>query len=142
MKLKQKIGAVTIIVIASFLGGAAAQFLLAPSIARAAASQILRAEMMYAIGYDGKQRVQIGSYSGAYSKSEKGLPLIGFTDNHENLRLLFRLAGQNESPVLVFKDKHHRDRLVIGLGMSGSDESAFIAAIDESGKKKMVLGTY
>jgi len=98
--------------------------------------------LMELLGPDGKTRIQLGSYDGSYSQSEKGLPLIGFSDNGGNLRLLFRLAGRNESPVLVFKDRNHRDRMVIGLGLSDGNEEPFFAYFDKSGKKRTLLGTY
>ena len=63
-------------------------------------------------------------------------------DNKHNIRLLLRLAGHNESPVLVFKDTNHRDRMVIGLGMEGADQEPFIAVLDKNGGKKMLTGNY
>ncbi len=51
-------------------------------------------------GEDGKVRIQFGTYNAA---GEKGLPLAGFSDNKGNLRLLLRLAGSNESPVIISK---------------------------------------
>jgi hypothetical protein len=98
--------------------------------------------MISLMGADGKQRIQLGSYDGSYSKSEKGLPLIGFSDNQGGLRMLFRLAGSNESPVLVFKDRKHRDRMVIGLSLNGNSEEPFIAFFDKSGKKHLLMGAY
>ncbi len=35
------------------------------------------------------------------------------------------------SPVIVFKDTNHPERMVIGLGIQGSEEDAFIAVIDK-----------
>jgi len=35
--------------------------------------------LMELLGPDGKTRIQLGSYDGSYAKSEKGLPLIGFS---------------------------------------------------------------
>lgn len=52
----------------------------------------------------GDLRLQLGTYDGSVVASEKGLPLIGLSDNSQRLRLLLRVAGKNESPVLVFKD--------------------------------------
>ena len=98
--------------------------------------------MISLMGPDGKQRIQLGSYDGSHSKSEKGLPLIGLSDNRGDLRLLFRLAGSNESPVLVFKDKKHRDRMVIGMALNDRGEEPFIAFFDKSGKKHLLMGKY
>jgi hypothetical protein len=148
-----------------FSGGVLAQLLFSPSTAFAGSGQNLSAKsieimdengkkagvlwshpdaggLISLLAPDGKQRIQLGICDGSVSKSEKGLPLIGLMDNKGALRLLFRLAGKNESPVLVFKDTKHRDRMVIGLGMNDKSEEPFIAIIDKSGKKHLLTGTY
>jgi len=93
-------------------------------------------------GPDGKPRLEIGSYSGSVSASERGQPLIAFHDNRQRLRLLFRLAGSNDAPVLVFKDTDGRDRMVIGLALTDGGEEPFIVSFDEDGKKTLVTGSY
>jgi hypothetical protein len=125
-------------VAAGFLGGLCASLLVKPHAAEADRSY-LTGSRMYVMGPDGKQRVQVAVYD---APGEAGLPLIGLSDNNENLRLLLRLAGTNSSPVLVMKDKEHRDRLVVGLGLNGADEEPFIASFDKNGQKKMLLGSY
>ncbi len=91
---------------------------------------------------DGGERVQVGTYSGHYSAAENGLPLVGLFDNRTKLRLLLRLAGPNESPVLVFKDGKGSDRMVLGLALHDSDEEPFLAYFDREGKKHTLLGTW
>jgi len=86
--------------------------------------------------------MQLGSYDGSHSPAEKGLPFTGFMDNRGDLRLLFRLAGGNESPVLVFKDRKHRDRIVLGLGLNDRGEEPFLATFDKKGRKHLVFGKY
>lgn len=86
-------------------------------------------------GPDGKDRIQIATYEAA---GERGLPLVGLFDNRSQLRLLLRLAGTNESPVVVMKDRRGRDRLVMGLGMSG-EEKPFLVTTDEQGRKTDLL---
>ena len=122
-----------------FTGGVFAQIWLAPAPAEAGNGRIFQGDHIYLYGPDRNPRLILGTYS---QPGEKGLPSIGLSDNKGNLRLLFRLYGKNESPVLVFKDTHHRDRMVIGLGLQAGDEAPFIASIDESGKKHMVMGKY
>lgn len=95
--------------------------------------------MISLMGPDGKQRMQLGSYNGS---SERGQPFIGLSDHRGDLRLLFRLAQNNESPVLVFKDRKHRDRMVIGLALNDKGEEPFIAFFDKSGKKHLLMGKY
>jgi len=89
------------------------------------------------VGPDGRERVQIGTYPSA---GERGLPLVGLFDNGSHLRLLLRLAGPQESPVLIFKDRRGRDRMVLGLGLN--DEEPFLSTADAGGKKTNVFGHY
>lgn len=159
--LKKSLGWMMILVM-SFLGGMCAQLLFSSRQAIAQSQEVLRAQRLYFVGPDGRnggqvyfadgsgaiislnaaderQRIQIGTYNGT---GEKGLPLIGLSDNSGALRLLFRLAGSNESPVMIFKDRQGRDRLVIGLGLSDSSEEPFISYIEKDGTKKTLMGTY
>ncbi len=145
----------------SFLGGMAAQSFIVPAVSFAQ-SQVLQADRYYFLGPDGKvsgqvytpegsgaiislngqdgdQRLQLGTYS---APGEQGLPMVGLSDNGGNLRLLLRLAGRNESPVVIFKDKEHRDRIVLGLGMEDAGEEPFLAVVDKDGNKKMIFGNY
>ncbi len=89
-------------------------------------------------GADGKIRLQMGTYT---APGEKGLPLISLNDNSGNIRILMRLAGANEASVLIFKDKNHRDRMVMGLSLSGTEEP-FLATYDSNGSKTNVFGNY
>ncbi len=155
------LGGAILLTVVSFLGGLLSNFLFRPEPVSAEELQRLNAyvevlqreglargdprtpgAVLQLYAYDGQPRLQLGTYSGAYSKSEKGLPLIGLSDNRGGLRLLLRLAGRNESPVLVFKDKAKRDRLVIGLGLSDADEEPFIVHFDKDGTKHLLLGKY
>jgi len=67
---------------------------------------------------------------------------MGLSDNKGELRMLFRLFGPNEVPVLIFKDSQHRDRMVLGLDLYDNDEEPFIATFDKSGKKQLLVGKY
>lgn len=87
-------------------------------------------------------RLQLGTYDGSVSRSEKGLPLVGLSDNGQRLRFLLRLAGKNESPVLVFKDTRGADRMVIGLRLADGSQEPFIATFDRNGKKQLLTGQY
>ena len=149
----------------SFLGGMTMTFLLSPQFSLAQELKFLQANRFQLVdakgqargegyvpensggifnlyGFDGKMRVQLGSYSGDYAAAEKGQPMAGLYDNHADLRLLLRLAGKNESPVLVMKDKQHRDRIVMGLGLNDPGEEPFLAYFDNAGNKHMVMGSY
>ena len=120
----------------SFSGGLFFQWISAPRILEAAGSRILQADQLWLYGVDGKQRLQMGTYT---ASSEAGLPLVGFSDNSGNLRLLLRLAGTNESPVLVFKDKNHQDRIVLGLSPNDSSEAPFLTYMDKDGNSRQLL---
>jgi hypothetical protein len=89
-------------------------------------------------GADGKIRLQMGTYT---APGEKGLPLISLNDNSGNIRILMRLAGSNEAPVLIFKDKNQHDRMVMGLSLNGTEEP-FLATYDSNGSKTNVFGNY
>jgi hypothetical protein len=151
-----------LVLLMSFLGGLVSNILWGPRYAIAQTAEVIHAQRLFFNGPDGRnggqvyfadgsgaiislngdderQRIQIGTYNGA---GEKGLPLIGLSDNRGALRLLLRLAGGNESPVMIFKDRQGRDRMVIGLGLNGPDEEPFIAYYDNNGNKQMLMGSY
>ncbi|MBI1215516.1 MAG: hypothetical protein GC185_06835 [Alphaproteobacteria bacterium] len=91
-------------------------------------------------GDNGNIRIQLGTYTGA---GERGLPLIALSDSGGNVRLLFRLAGDNQSPVMIMKDNSGKDRMVMGLGIgSGTNQEPFLAVTDKDGKRKMIFGEY
>lgn len=119
----------------AFAGGFAGQLLNTNGIAKASSSS----EPIFLYGDDGKVRLQMGMYAGA---GEKGLPLVGMSDNSGRLRMLFRLAGGNESPVIIMKDTSGRDRLVMGLDLSGTAQSPFFSVVDENGKKTNLVGNF
>lgn len=134
-RLTQYLPVFLIALLGGFLGSALHQ----SSPAEAASQAYLWASGMSVTGTDGKQRLQLGVYDGS---GEKGLPMVGLTDNHDRLRMLLRLAGNNESPVIVLKDGQGRDRLVLGLDLNSETEEPFLATFDAQGQKKMVFGAY
>lgn len=86
--------------------------------------------------YDAKQnvRIQMGSYTG---RREEGQALIGMHDRHNRLRLLLRIAGHEDAPVLIFKDQYGRDRLEIGL--FGQAEEPYIRVTNKDGVSKYLI---
>lgn len=86
--------------------------------------------------YDAKQnvRIQMGSYTG---RREEGQALIGLHDRHNRLRLLLRIAGHEDAPVMVFKDQYGRDRLEIGL--FGGAEEPYVKVTDKNGLSRYVI---
>lgn len=122
------------ILLAAFIGGFAAQALLQPTSLLASASRSTDPVFIY--GDDGQVRLQMGTYT---ASGEKGLPLVGLSDNSGRLRMLFRLAGSNEAPVIIMKDTSGHDRLVMGLGMSGNSEAPFLNIVDDSGTAQNIL---
>ncbi len=124
-----------LVFLTGYLGGLAGQWIFSVPSA-AAASRVIQADQLWIYAQDGKHRLQMATYT---NSGEQGLPLIGLSDNSTQLRLLLRLAGPNESPVLVFKDKNGSDRMVIGLNYSGGDETPFITYTDAAGKSRSLL---
>lgn len=90
-------------------------------------------------GDDGQVRLRIGTYPGS---TERGQPMTAFWDTNGNLKMLFRVAGPNQSPVIVMKDNQHHDRIVMGLALSDGKQEPFLATFDSEGNKKMVFGDY
>ncbi len=90
-------------------------------------------------GENGLMRLQMGTYNGP---GERGLPLLALSDNGGHIRMLLRLAGDNESPVLIMKDKKGSDRLVMGLGLSDAKQEPFLSITDSSGHRQNVFGSY
>ena len=142
----------------AFAGGFAAQILLGPIAARAQ----LDAESYFALhdaknkngiymyvsdgqpgavmyGEDGKMRLQMGTYNAG---SERGQPLFGLSDAKGHLRLLLRLAGTNNSPVLVMKDDAGRDRIVLGLALEKAEQEPFLTVTGNDGKAREIFGEF
>ncbi|MBK6616550.1 hypothetical protein [Ottowia sp.] len=125
----------------AFLGGFAAQvamqaFFSHPAVAAAPVDRQVVANRMYVMTPDGRMRVQVGTYD---QVGERGLPVLALSDNRDQIRLLLRLAGSNESPVLVMKDKSGRDRLVMGLGLGGESEEPFLYVVNDRGVRTDAL---
>lgn len=125
----------------AFLGGFAAQvamqaFFSQPAVAAAPMDRQVVANRMYVMTPDGRMRVQVGTYD---QLGERGLPVLALSDNKDKIRLLFRLAGSSESPVLVMKDKDGRDRLVMGLGLNGASEEPFLSIVNAQGARTDVF---
>lgn len=133
--MKKNILKFFILLAAGWVGGFSCQWLF-PARSADAASRIMQADQLWIYAADGTHRIQMATYTGG---GEKGLPFFGLSDNSTNLRLLLRLAGPNESPVLIFKDRSGMDRLVMGLNYSGGDEKPFITATDASGNTHSLL---
>jgi hypothetical protein len=93
-------------------------------------------------GDDGRLRMQFGTYSEEVSANEKGMPFITFSGNNGHLKMLLRVAGPNESPVLVMKDNRGNDRIVLGLSLGDPGEEPFLATFDKDGAKRMIFGEY
>ena len=87
--------------------------------------------------FDGKDRsrVEVGTY-------EDGIPTIALEGEDHTPKAILRMAGGNQSGVLVFKDKHHHDRMILGLDMENSDEQPFLVTFDANGTKKVIFGRY
>lgn len=155
--MKNKYVNMLIMAVFGFLGGMTSQIILTPEKSFAAVSEYIQrffdknnklrldlgiynnTPVQQFYGEDGKLRIQLGTY---IAPGEKGRPFIGLSDNNGDLRMLFRLAGTNESPVIIMKDKNHRDRIVMGLALNDSNQEPFLAYFDKDGSKHMAFGKY
>ncbi len=158
MTMKKTVAAFFVIAVFSFTGGLVGQAVFAPKAADAQAqsdsyfalhdaknakgittyvSDGQPGQVFY--GENGQMRLQMGTYNGA---GERGLPLLALSDNTGHIRLLFRLAGENESPVMIMKDKSGRDRVVMGLQLGGAEQEPFLSVTDASGKSQNIFGSY
>lgn len=90
-------------------------------------------------GEEGNMRMQQGTYT---DKGERGMPFMSLNDKRGRVRMLFRLYGENESPVIIFKDNAGRDRMVLGLALKGPDQEPFLATKDKSAKGIDFIGEY
>ena len=133
MNKKQLLATYVVGLVGGFSGSAIAW------VAAAYAQGAINTTFLTVVGSDGQQRIQAAVYN---APSEAGQPLIGLSDNNHDLRYLFRLAGSNSSPVIVMKDKSHRDRLVMGLSLNDGAQEPFLATFDKNGNKHLVFGSY
>ena len=69
-----------------------------------------------------------------------GLPLVGLFNEKFEAKALLRLAGGNNSPVLVMKN-NNQDRIILGLDLQDSKEP-FLVHFDENGQKHLEFGAY
>lgn len=90
--------------------------------------------MFFLFNPQGGVEIQMGAYD---SGSEKGQSILGLHGRNGSLRLLFRLHGSNDSPVMVMKDKVGDDKLVIGL--EGINESPYIKYRNSKGSMVNLL---
>lgn len=135
----------------AFMGGAFSQNIFSSKIALAAAEEIKEffdqngtkrldlgvfnnAPIQDFYGEDGKPRLQFGTYINA---GEKSLPMVAFYDNDAHIKLLLRLDGSNQSPLIIFKDSKGNDRIVMGLSLNGSSEDPFLTYTDKDGSHKL-----
>ena len=82
----------------------------------------------------GNVRLQMGSYD---TGEEQGQALLGMHDRLNNLRLLFRLFGPEDSPTVILKDKSGQDQIVMGL--EGKPETPYFLYRNSKGQMVSLL---
>lgn len=83
---------------------------------------------------NGKARLNMGLY-------EDGNPGLVLNDSDgATAKGLFRLAGQGNAPVLVFKNGG-RDRIILGMDLPTGDNPGMVY-FEKSGNRKGVFGNY
>lgn len=86
-------------------------------------------------------RLQMGTYPGDVRSNETGLPVVTLYDRSNDLKELFRLDGDNQTPLVIFKS-HGSNRLIMGLAINDSAEEPFLAYFDKRGAQHMLFGSF
>jgi len=76
---------------------------------------------------------------GIYSPAENEFPFVVLNDTNQNAAGIFRLFGNNETPVVVLKNKA-MDRAILGLNPVSTDPFLVYYAID--GKRTELFGSF
>jgi hypothetical protein len=93
-------------------------------------------------GADGKLRVQFGTYAGEVRENEKGLPSFTLYDNDGKLKMVFRLDGPNQGPLIIMKDNSGTNRMIMGLDIWDKAEEPFLVTWDKDGKQRDIIGNF
>ncbi len=91
--------------------------------------------VLFLFSGNGKTTVQMGAYP---SGGEKGQALIGLNDPMNQLRMLFRLHGDDNSPTLVMKDRYGADKIVMGL--KGNNQTPYLEYKKDDGQIVNLMG--
>lgn len=156
MHIPKIAGTLGVIALFSFAGGFAAQMLAgSPALAEKGFSSFLALKDeknakgwnayvsdgqpgMVFYGENGEMRLQAGTYNGG---GERGQPMFSLNDASGHIKMLLRIAGSSDSPVIVMKDNQGRDRLVMGLSFDDKQEP-FLSLTDSAGVSKDFFGHY
>jgi hypothetical protein len=89
------------------------------------------------IGPEGGPRLEMGLEQESVAGET---PFLKFSNNRGELRVVYRLKGTEDEPLIVMKDRRGRDRIVIGLDERDAGEEPFLALLDADGAAHMVFG--
>jgi hypothetical protein len=94
-------------------------------------------------GADGRMpRLQFGTYSTQVRADEEGLPFSALYDRHGRTRMVLRLDGPNQGPLIIMKDKNEQNRLILGLDIWDGEEAPFLVTWDRQLHQKDILGHF
>ncbi|TAL38776.1 MAG: hypothetical protein EPN97_03475 [Alphaproteobacteria bacterium] len=93
-------------------------------------------------GADGKLRLQFGTYAGEVRENEKGLPSFTLYDNDGKLKMVLRLDGPNQGPLIIMKDNTGTNRMIMGLDIWDKAEEPFLVTWDKDGKQHDIVGNF
>jgi hypothetical protein len=93
-------------------------------------------------GKDGKLRLQLATYDGSVRAGEKGLPCFTLYDNEGKLKMVLRLDGPNQGPLIIMKDNSGTNRMIMGLDIWDKDEEPFLVTWDKDGKQHDIIGKF
>lgn len=57
-------------------------------------------------------------------------------------KLVMKLEGENQSAMIIWKDNHAKDRMIMGLDPTSQTEDPFLITYDRDGKKTAIFGDY
>ena len=93
-------------------------------------------------GADGNLRLQFGTYDGSVRADEKGLPSFTLYDNRGRLKMVLRLDGPNQGPLIIMKDNSGTNRMIMGLDIWDKAEEPFLVTWDKDGKQHDIIGNF
>lgn len=81
-------------------------------------------------------RLQMGTYGSNPdgNTGEQGMPMFALSDSQGRVRVLLRLRGESQTPVLIFRDSDLKDRMVLGLEDNAGQEP-YLTTYDSSGQQ-------
>lgn len=88
---------------------------------------------------DGTVRAQIAMFKD--ENEPNPTPIITLNDRKGSVRLLLRMAGPYDSPLIILKDQEQKNRVILGTSLDDKGEP-FLATFDRKGNATTIFGKY